>query len=298
MAIGKKAYFFSITVLLLVGVAALIMSGARDPGHLRSATLANQRLTELQTFMEGVEQDAITATAVATHRALLTSQELVQTQGALTDPEATIEELIINGTYEGTIQPLLLNESLERWAEHLQPLANHLRMTINVTINEVAITQYSPWFVTTITNATLKAQDNYTSSSWQQTFIANATTPILGLADPLYTIGTDGRYTHIINKATSIADLASHVRSNNYSESADAPRFIDRFGTNPGSSEHGIESLVNVEEIIAINVNNDGSIIDWQYFGTNVPSTCPLPGLPAWAVIDPAQSSRYGITCP
>ena len=65
MAMNKKAYFFSITVLLLVGVAALIMSGARDPGHLRSATLANQRLAELQTFIDGVEKDAITASAVA-----------------------------------------------------------------------------------------------------------------------------------------------------------------------------------------------------------------------------------------
>lgn len=298
MALRKKAYFFSITVLLIIGVATLIMSGLRDPGHQRTASLANQRLVELQTFINGVEKDAITATNVATNRALLTVQEIIQTEGALANPKRTIAELIINGSYQGNEQPLLENESLEEWEEHIQPLAHYLRIIIDVTINEIVITQQDPWHIITIANMTLYAHDNYTESTWNQTFITTTSVPIIGLADPLYTIGTDGRYTQLITRTTlPINDFQDHINNHKYIASTNAPSYLYRLAGNMNINEQGIESLVDVNAVAAVNVNNQGSIIDWQYFGTPVITTCPISGLLSWAVIDQAQIARYGLSC-
>ena len=299
MALSKKAYFFSVTALMLIGFVTIIMASTRDPGYQRSAALDNERIGEAQAFIQGVEQDASTAAYVATYRSLLAAQSIIREQGPLSDPQGSIETMIMEGNYEGVNRPIMQGETLEDWTANLQPLAKAIRLELEITIEEVDVKQEDPWHVTTTAKMRIHVHDDYAQATWDQSFEASAAVPIEGLEDPLHTIGTDGRSSQTINRTQGpIGDLEELIANHLYIASEQGPGYLGRLAGSTEPSPNGIESLVNVERLSEVGVVEGGSIIDWQYFGTNEPDACQVPGLPSWALIGRAQAERYGVSCP
>jgi hypothetical protein len=297
MAMNKKGYFFTLTVLLLIGIASLIVASNRNPGYEREVLTQTTRLQELNLFLDAVTQDFQTANYVSGHRSLLVLQEHVANEGALLNPEELLSTLIINGTLAGENPLLLENSSLMDWEERIILVAAQLRVNFTLEIISQDIIQEDPWHLTIHTKALLHLNDSYTTAIWHQEVDKKVYIPLENFHDPLYMIASNSKFQQPIRPFIEpITDLETHISQGYYIATPTAPSYLDRIKGHTNPSLHGIESLVNTNALIAVDIQYQGSIIDWQYLGTNDLDTCPLPtGLGS---IARSQAARYGIICP
>ena len=299
MALTKKGYYFSLTVLVLLGLLTAYFAMKSAPGAAQTAQLHEQRLAEDQAFIDTLAQDAQSALYVSGYRSLLAIDEAILKQdGYVHNLDAVIQSATVNGEINGEQQALLAGNTLNDWASAMSTAAGRIGLTLQIEQAQVTINQEDPWHLHLMLNYTLAMQDNAINAQWHTPLSAATTIPITLLNDPLYTVGTNQRYTQSITNTTlPITDFTTYLADHHYIATNKAPSYLDRLQGRLQPSPYGIESLVNLPDIYAVNIINEGSIVDWHYFGTPTTADCHLPGAPTWAVINQADAVRYDIIC-
>ncbi len=293
---GKKGYYFTLTVVLMLGVLAIYISNTNTK-ESAYAQLAGQRLDEINTFISSTKADASVAMYVATYRSLLVLEEdVLQKEGYVPNAQTLLRTLIINGTLYGEEKELLGANTLNDWNVNIQLLARYLRIELELSDMDILLTQTDPWHVQTTLTGKLVINDTLTDAVWDLPMRAITKVPIANLYDPLYIVGSDQRYFQRIIRAdtTNVHDILSN---HYYIASSRSPSYLDRLEGRMHASEHGIESLVDVPALASVDVVNEGSIIDWHYLEEVNTAVCPIPGEPVWAVINIDHAPLYGVTC-
>ena len=296
----RKGYFFSLTVIILLGLIATYAATHDAPRYQDRAGVTATRLVEAEDLLDAIEQDSRTALRVASYRAFLTLHEAVLSEeGYVDDLEATFERLVTNGTIAGRNQSMLNATTINDWQAQTARVARHLHFTLTYGEADITAYQENPWHVTVELDTTLHLKDARTDAQWDIPLNTTAEVPIEGLHDPLYTVGTQQRYTRRITPAPRGASADDLIHDRLYINSTRGPSYLQRLQGDITGSEHGIESLVNVTRLIAVNAEGYGSIIDWHYLDQPRPADCAVsPSLPGWAIINTTRPERFGVTCP
>ena len=302
MALNRKGYFFTLTVLLLIVLVSFSLVALRDPGFSRDADVKNTRIVEIGRFIDAIEHDAQTALGIAAFRAFLAlDEEMRLTNSYIPNLDLYLEELILNGTLNKESVELLEISSMGEWLTKTTRLADYLGVSLLLENQSIHAYQKDPWFVLVDYSARLIVTDTFTNARWNQSILITSELPITHFFDPLYTIETDQRYTQKINRLDSSfpGDLLNHIDQKGYIASNSSPSFIQRIQGNLTLPDDwlGIESLVNPQELAAVGITKNTTLIDWFYFTDHPSPHCQVAGLPSWLLIDTQHDWLYGVTC-
>lgn len=300
---NKKAYFFSVTVLIIVAGIYLTMVYSSSMNLERENVIQEERIKQLNSIITAFEKDTSDALKITSTRSLVALTEEVGDSSLLDNMqelEERFEELAVQGTFDGEKNGFMENSTLQNWTTAIENIFDGYNSEVNFDIGNVVIEQstYSKVQVRVVLNYTI--EDPRYGIKWDKKNREFTTSiDINGLKDPLYTHYTDGEYENIINitSAPSDGELELHVMNQYYIESSNAPSYLQRFiNVNEGDFKLGIESLINtpLKEQAGFTIE-DTSIIDWQYFITNPDTYCTDANLPSWIKIN--LTENYPIDC-
>lgn len=308
MALGRRGVFFTITAVLVVGLALaafLAMQSSRT--SFRSVEV---RVFTLDNFLDDASKDLERAIFIAMFRATLGIEErIVETGEFLQDTDAAFNAVMTNGSYLGEEYALVENATLTRWHERVQQRAASIGIDFSVVFGEVRIEHTTPWDIRSTVNVTLVLADANGIANFTANRTVSSTMKIVGFEDPVYLLGSSGKVVNVINissttdfvQGNDTSDLLAHVMSGDYIAHNDSPSFLMRLEGNLSASPYGIESLVDVAELdqndVPIKVR---TAVDYLYFGNGSVTDYCIEGMPSWFRIDDDHLELYeveSLTC-
>lgn len=311
---SKKGFFFTTIAIALSIVLILsfdVYTGYRLKDKMESVEI---RVDTMNSFIKGMEDDIENAIFIVGFRSLLSLEDYMMANDDFinnlgTNLNSAFDEVFSQGTINSEEMSLMKNNTFVYWTNRMIEQADKTNIILNFTINGVTITQTEPWMVDIEVDLRINATDKKNTASWIIDKDFTKKINITGFVDPLYLVNNDGLVNNtirktLINPASSTSNLETHMLNSYYMEHSDAPSYLMRFENNLASSQYGIESLVNVQELQGAGFTpQTKSSVDFIYFGVSNPSSCKIKDLQSYAFfrIDtpdpPDHLGFYGAEC-
>ncbi len=300
---NKRGIFFTtfvILVLTLFFITYTFYTSANDRKTI------HDRIVTMNSFVFSLEKDMSRQLFISSYRALLSIEsEITETGLYMPNVKESIKEALNNGTVNSKIANLMDGYLLTDWHLRVSNLGSTLNLQVNYTIENITITQNSPWELNINMAINLSIKDKNNLASWEKLEDIQTKINIEGLEDPLYLLNTNGLVTNKIKKTpfiifaqgNNISNLNSHLENSYYISSQSAPSFLDRLEGKTNSNENGIESLVNLNKLAEQNIQlKDKSVVDYIYFSAQNPTSYKIQGMPQWFKIDDSHLETYQLS--
>lgn len=301
---NKKAYFFSIAVLIIVSGIFLTTILSTSTLMEKDSIVQEERIKQLQSLVSAFEKDSSIALQITSSRALVELTNQVASASITDDAELQerFSELVIDGTFEGIPAEIMENSTLINWTSNVETIFDALGANMTLTVGDISIYQEAPSSLTVRMIASYIVKDDRQGIVWdKKDQIILTKIDIEGFKDPLYTKYTNGLYENkieLVAKPRNKNELLLHAQNQVYVASNKAPGFLQRFldAVNQEDYEHGIQSLINTpnKERAGLSTTNT-SIVDWQYFITKPTTYCSDENLLDWIKIN--NTENYPISC-
>jgi len=307
---NRRGVFFTFIAMFIVVLVVAVVS-TRDSYRYRERSRAvTARIRTMNNFIDDFEKDLDREIYIGGYRSLLSMNAYIrQIEDYVEDFDAIFEEILVNGTANGTAMDLMNQEtqgaSIKSWLTRINDEAAEQNIVINLTVNDVLVIQENPWEVIIKFNSTVVIGDFKGLASWNFDKIYEKEISIIGFEDPLFTVGTYDEVISLINTTPisnldfvtgggDATNLNTHLLGNYYVNNSEAPSYLMRFEGNLSGSPFGIESMIDITELDV--PNPDKSVIDYIYFGTTNPTLyCNVSGMPSWFKIDEGHDELYEV---
>ena len=206
------------------------------------------------------------------------------------DFQSAFSEALVEGTLNGEPLALMGGETFPELASEITSAAES---AFNVQtefgalhINNVTVSQSSPWFVDVDFRVSFKVTTAEETASWQRPAVIKAEISIENFEDPYYLVKTLGKYSNKIRKSgTSFnewdaAKVKDFIRDGKYTHFQDgkSPSFISRFTNQVTPSVCcGIESLVDPNKLAALGLDSDRDVSYSDYLFWSTAENCASP---------------------
>jgi hypothetical protein len=292
-SLGKKGFTYLITSIFL-GAIIFAVIVANDSHFFRDKqNIDSQRLIYVNDFVKGFNQDYERAISIASFRTMVALEDYVASTGTfLNDTESSFRETVYNGSIGGIPSSIMNNSAIKDYIAKVEEISSRLGMEINVTVNEIQLSQSSPWQLDVRATTEIKIVDSSDMAIWHynKTFLSKV--PIDNLRDPIYSVYTYNRlsntirksnFTYLISPLNETDNLKLHIENGYYISSNKSPNFIMRFENNITPDLNGIESIVNINTISDqdIVVYPSRIKVDYIYFNDiTAPKICNIQDIP------------------
>ncbi|MFC1723818.1 hypothetical protein ACFL0V_06785 [Nanoarchaeota archaeon] len=256
---SKKGIFFTLIAVTLLTIAVLTYTVAYTYTRQEKAGVIEAKADAMNKFLQEVDNDMENAIYISGFRALIGMiDEVTNTGTYLGNTETEFKSLFLNGTINGQNASVMNNNTFLFWVEKITAEANAMDFVLNITVNDIDVYQEDPWTVGIQVDVNLSLTDNKNIASWERTKNISNTIELIGFEDPWYSVETSGNILKRINRTlyegnfttnVSTDNIRSHVDNTLYLNFTGAPSYLMRFEGNYGSSEFGIESLVDKNEV-------------------------------------------------
>jgi hypothetical protein len=297
---NRKGIFFT-SMAIVIFILFLIAFTFYDQVQERKAI--QKRIETMNSFLFSLEQDLQRQIYTSGFRTIFIFEKSISESGSyITNFNATLQEMFLNGSLYGVPQDLMLGATLSDIEDSIQNKADKINVDVNFRYQSFSLTQDSPWKVKVILVANLTMQDKNNLALWNKTETTIAEIPIENFEDPLYTVNTGGIIINKINKTVyfpfvqnnNVANLSLHAQNFFYANSSDAPSFLYRLQGLTSASPQGIESIVNTQKLSQQGlIVEDKSVVDHIYFSSQNPATSQITGMPAWFKLDQGHVDFY-----
>lgn len=305
----KGVAYTIVTIILLIAISAMFFTQSRRTGHeVQSATA--ERIRSLDTFLNDLGQDSTRAAQIAGFRTMIAMEQHIATNGEyFPQPNTTFKEIFLTGTLENETFLIMENSSFNEYLARVSAEAGSQGITMSAGVENIYLWQADPWHVNVNYTLSINITDNRGTASWRVNRTFTGEVPITDLRDPLFTVETLSRVQRVIKKtnismfvddgndANDTSGLLSHFNRSQYTAAGRGPNMLMRFSGNNSDDIYGIESLVDIEEISAqnLNVNSQATVVDYLYFNNTPASACAIQNLPTRIKIDDAHLETYEI---
>ncbi len=298
---NKKAMFFTVSTILLVSLllTAFTLNEEKD----KDRDLIKKRVNTMNYFIEDFERDIERASEIIGSRALTSiTDNIVEKREFSDNVNKDFKELFINSTLDGQESRMMNNTNLALWLNKVKEKADYMNIISNISIISIDIYQTDPWFVEIRLKADIELKDKSDIAEFRYNKTIKSKISIKGLEDPLYSINTLGKVPNIIKKSpysnfienNKTEKLLNHTLSQHYIASDLGPSYLDRLEGKTTANDKGIESLVNIENLVNNNINiEEKSVVDYIYFSDLNPKYYNIQGLPIWFRLDQEHISIY-----
>jgi hypothetical protein len=299
---SKKGVFFTFTSLLFLTLLIFSLSIGNNYSMREKIFAIETRIYTMNNFITDIENDVQRAAYIAGIRSLLALENHIFLSGEyLSDLDNDFKKAFINGTINNTNSSLLINNTFSDWIDKIEYEAEKIDIIMNFTINSITLTQKDPWKVTINIDSTIHLKDKKDVSDWNKEKLITTDISIEGLEDPIYLVETNGVIENYIIKSNyssftngiDITNLLDHTDNGYYVAFDKAPSYLMRLQGNFSDSSAGIESLVDIDNLISNGIITYGkSIVDYVYFGPNNPDKDHVSGAPSWFKLDNYTNSN------
>lgn len=298
---NKRGIFFTTLALFMI---FLLLTSYTFSTAATQRKAVHDRVTTMNSFVFSTEQDLARSAYIAGFRALFVAEKKIAETGAyIAAFNASINELFSNGTFNGEAQDIMVGATAADIEQSLKDKAAKMNINLTLLNPQLVLIHENPWQVTALLTTQLLVIDSTNVARWNRTVTAKTFIDIQNFNDPLYTVATQAHVTNRINRtafqpfvtSADVSNLSKHALDSYYTNSTEAPSFIDRLQGLSSSSPQGIESLVNLQKLTlqGISVQNK-SVVDHLYFSSQNPSSSTIQGMPSWFRLDETHSNIYG----
>ncbi len=300
--INKKGIFFTLTAILLMALILLISTYTYSFKLRDREEVISSRIDTINNFIKGIDSDLDREIYISGFRTILGMQDYMEEKGEFfNNSQEAFKEIFLYGKYGNETIDIMNDTSFTNWSNRMKDKAEELNIIINFTNVSFKVFQDEPWGIKINMIIKSEIKDVNGLAYWNYTFNKNNSISIIGFEDPLYTIGTYGKVSNIINKTpyehfvigNNTNNLLNHLNRSYYKESTTAPDFLMRFSNNLSNSSYGIESMVNVQKLIDSGLTTKTkSVVDYIYFGNRSTSNLCInntkadPDMPSWFRLD------------
>jgi len=304
---NKKAIFFTfIAIILLTAVVFSFSIYARYRLRTRGLVIET-RVNTMNSFMKDIDKDIERGLFISSHRSILSMVEYVSSTGIYIDDSETIfDEIFLNGTIEGSPQGLMAETTFTDWISKTQVEGLKINLDIDFNIKNVIINHSDPWYVDVYIETDIYVNDISDLAAWNITKILHTSVPITGFEDPVYTVNTNAKVLNVFNKTpftdfvtvgNDTSNLVSHTENSYYLAWSTAPSFLMRLEGNLSASPYGIESLINLQNLIDQGFETDSrSVVDHIYWSNKSVTSYNIDGMSSWFMMDDEDNSDANMT--
>ncbi len=304
--LNKKAVFFTFIAVLLLSALVLSFSVYSRYSLRSKALVIETRVSTMNSFMKDIDKDVIRGGFISAHRSILTMVEYVSSNGVfVNNTEATFQETFLNGTINQEPQALMSDTTFNDWMTKTASQANEINLELTFTMNSLAINQSDPWIVDVYINFSLDAEDATKIAAWNITRELKTSVPIEGFEDPVYAVYTGGKILNTVNKTpftdfvtgNDTSNLQQHAQGTYYLEWSTAPSFLMRIEGDLNASPYGIESLINLQDLIDQGEDVEAiSAVDHIYWANKSVTSYNIDSMPSWFMIDDEYNADEDMT--
>jgi hypothetical protein len=303
-------FTFIILTIVLALVSFIAIQRTLITYYTSRITIEN-RVNAMKSLYDSIVSDATKALEIISRRAISAAVSWVITNGVgLVEANETIAELIINGSINGTLQPLMEAATLIDWKNKLEELGYLEGFETKINFTNLEVKPLDSWNLLVeirinVSLADLKGIANLTRSEKLKTPVS-----ILGFEDPLYPLNTLGRGVNVIVKSPhfgnhTIENLTEDLNNSYYHPSLEGASFLDRLEGkfkvqqkyNLTKNIVGLESFVDKEDLLTLGlpVYVERSNVDYIYFSGEPILACRVQGMPESFRIDIPHAVVYGV---
>lgn len=279
MGIGKSGFFFTFIALLLSSIFMVAYSNMSVEQPVTTLAGDTAKIEVVARFTENLKTVFLSrALLSSSNKALETALEEMQAaDSAIDDPEAVLEELVVNGTMYSIFRANMLNNTLKNWSTKITALADeHFDIVANITFHSVEVYQPSPWHITFKAKADIHT--NTTHASFEiidEPIVSNLS--IEGFNDPLFLLNqSERKIERNTNAIWNLTHLKTHIRDGTFTHHPNAPSFLMRMQADNSSSPCcGIESVLNASITNSDDINY--SYVDYLHWNKTWRCDAPAP---------------------
>ena len=301
MELNQRGVFF--TTLAIV-ILILFLTGYTFHTTASQRKTVQNRIATMDNFLGALEADLARNAYIVGFRTLVIFEQKTTESGAyIANLNESVNEAFLNGTYNSESQSIMIGATFADIRQAMQEKAKKMNINLTLSSANITLTQEDPWKVTVTMSTHLTMEDATAIARWNKTLIVSSKIDIQNFNDPLYTIKTQGKIMNKINKTmyepfvtgSSITNLSKHALNSSYTNTTDAPSFLDRLQGLTNPSAQGIESLVNVQKLSVQGIAvEEKTVVDHVYFSTQNPTSSSIQGMPSWFRLDEEHVDRYG----
>ena len=309
MGIKKRAFLFT-TIAIALSIVIILSFFVYNRYTLKNEMKPIEtRVKTMNNFLKDLKNDIDNSIFIIGFRSLLSLEDyIIKYDKFLNEPgmpnlNNAFREVFRYGTINSEKMDLMENNTFTNWTQKMKMQANKTGIKLDFTIDDVTISQSSPWMVDISVDLTITASDKKNTASWTISEVFTKKMNITGFVDPLYLVNNDGKVNNSIRKtivSSFATGLLTHLLNSYYTEHTDAPSYLMRFENNLGSSTYGIESLVNSQKRLDKGLPAlDRSAVDFIYFGTGITTDCNIEGMESytWFELDSSHLGFYSAVC-
>jgi hypothetical protein len=272
----SKGIFFTLLGIVLVG---LFISTFVFYVHYRQSRQMDSyeiRINSMNELLKSTNADLQRALYISGFRSILSLVENVTSPGGtpLLDSRNEFLRMILNGTTRASsrVEGMMVNQTITNWTNKIESLASQMDFNLSILLVNISVYQDNPWSVGIRGDFNMSLSDTKKIASWKTRTSITTAIDIVGLEDPLYSLGTSSyRHRWIVRANTTVwntTGLKAHLDKKTYVADSDAPDFLMRLQGLYGPSSHGIGTLVDKYDWPAElgAPDPEASSVDYVYF--------------------------------
>tara|TARA_Y100000310_G_scaffold336147_1_gene419961 strand:+ start:202 stop:1110 length:909 start_codon:yes stop_codon:yes gene_type:complete len=296
---NKKGIVFTGIVIVIITLFLLsfsIISKYQERKNIE------KRVDTMNNFLFSVEEDLSRKLFISGFRIIfLLEKEIIESGTYISNVNNSFNEAFFNATINNItnleISTLLSGVSYPDIISDINQKSNKINVDFSLSNPSLNVDHEDPWNVKVTFSALLSMYDKNNLASWNRTEAVSALIPIEGFEDPTYPIESNN--IAIINTITKTphnpinTNMLDHAQNSYYTNTSEAPSFIDRLEGNLISNNlNGIESFA----VPTLPAKSGISIADHDYFSDNAGNQ-QVSGLPAWFLLDSEHCTIYNVVC-
>jgi len=290
-----KGVLFSFIIVVVALALVSIIAIQKELISFYGEKLAIEtRVSSMNNLYESIIDDAGKALEIISKRAASVADSFVITTGkVLPQANASLLELIVNGTLNSTPEVLMEDATITVWKNKMEEIGDLNGFDTNVSFSTIEVKPYDSWNLLIRAEISVNLTDQQGVASLKRNDTVSQLVSIEGLEDPLVPLYTYGRvhpdlirspywnnFTQFNGTHWDIENLKKDIENSYYHPSVKGASFLDRLEGKlevqpkyqaQASGPIGLESFVDKGAISAegIAVEIEKTNIDHLYFSTS-----------------------------
>lgn len=200
----KGVSYSFVIVFLTITVLSLIVVQKTMVGHQRENIYIKSRIVDMNRMYEGITRDVDKAIEIIVKRSVsVIINDVISNGRGVDQADFRIEELMINGTLNGTQKLLMENSTLINWMDAMEYVSEIKGYDLTLTLNDVEVKAYDSWNILINGEMEVNLSEKNNVANISRTFQISKLVSVENFEDPLYALNTFGRGTNVIEKSDS-----------------------------------------------------------------------------------------------
>lgn len=234
------------------------------------------RVNSMLNFYNSILYDGGKALDIISKRAVSSATNYVVTAGVgLQSANGTIKELIVNGTINGTAQPLMQSSTIMDWVDKMVDVGVNEGFGVSISLTNLQVKPYDNWNIMVSMDVYANVSDDRGVANITKNSTVNQLVNIENFEDPTYPLYTFARARNIITRSAYVGNYSTKL----ISASGGNNWFRGMAVVFPSSQNASISAVAGKGSKVLVTDNTSGMESLANQFGAVVSQSSAISGI-------------------